>query len=222
MVEIRAQAASARRGALDRIERADCLTAAVLHERYLEDVFRYVLRRVPRWEEAQDITAQVFAAAFVGLPRFRGDCSPYLWLLGIARRQIAAALRRRAARPETLASELPAALPGRGAGEAGSDADPLWAELAAAEGPEAALMRAEAQRVLRELVAGLPADQQEALMLHYMEQLSVAEIAVVMGRSPTSVKGLVQRARATLHRQGRAYFLVDEDTNDERARANEK
>src|SRR5438270_414917 len=108
MAGIRAQAASARMGALDRMDRADWLTAAVLHERYLEDVFRYVLRRVPRWEEAQDITAQVFAAA-------------------------------------------------------------------------------------------------------------VAEIAVVMGRSATSVKGLLQRARAALQRRGRSYFLGDEDTNDERA-----
>src|SRR5207253_1579137 len=82
------------------------VTAAGLHERYLEDVFRYVLRRVPRREEAEDITAEVFAAAFAGLPRFRGQCPPYLWLLGIARRQIAIALRRRVARRETLASEL--------------------------------------------------------------------------------------------------------------------
>src|SRR5207247_9221243 len=126
MAGIRAQAASARMGALDRMDRADWVTAAVLHERYLEDVFRYVLRRVPRWEEAQDITAQVFAAAFVGLPRFRGDCSPYLWLLGIARRQIAAALRRRAARPESLVSELAGASPAQAPGEPAGDADPLW------------------------------------------------------------------------------------------------
>jgi DNA-directed RNA polymerase specialized sigma24 family protein len=53
-----------------------------------------VSRRVPGQEEAEDITAEVFAAAFVGLPRFRGHCPPYLWLLGIARRKIADALRR--------------------------------------------------------------------------------------------------------------------------------
>src|SRR5205814_1736758 len=108
---------------------------------------------------------EVFAAAAVGLPRFRGDCPPYLWLLSIARRQIARAQRRRAARRETLASEL---------------ADPtLWEALAAVEGPESAVMRAEARRVLGELVARLNPDQREALMLKHMERLSVAEIAVV-------------------------------------------
>src|SRR5438128_2125312 len=134
---------SAPAGAYHRMNPADWATATALYERYLEDVFRYVLRRVPRQEEAEDITVQVFTAAFEGLPRFRGQCSPYLWLLGIARRQIAAALRQRAARRETLASEL---------ADEGLGADPIWEALVLVEGPEAALMRAEAWRVLHELV----------------------------------------------------------------------
>src|SRR5438132_6978845 len=75
-------------GVLDRMSEADWITAGVLHERYLKDVLHYVLRRVPRPEEAEDITAEVFAAAFVALPRFRGHCPPYLWLLSIARHKI--------------------------------------------------------------------------------------------------------------------------------------
>jgi RNA polymerase sigma-70 factor (ECF subfamily) len=170
-------------------------SAAELHERHLEDVFRYVLRRVASQEEAEDITAEVFTAAFVGLPRFRGQCPPALWLLSIARRKIIDARRRRASRRETLASEL--------------DEAALHDALVAVEGPEAAVMRTEARRVLGELVAQLGADQREALLLHYMEGLTVADIAVVMGRSPASVKSLLQRARATLHHRGRGYFLGD-------------
>jgi RNA polymerase sigma-70 factor (ECF subfamily) len=176
-----------------------------LHERYLREIFRYVLRRVPRREEAEDITAQVFAAAYEALPRYRGDCPIQLWLLGIARRKVAVALRRRAARRETLVSELAAA----------GDPDPVWAALAATEGPEAALFRSEARRIVRELLAHLTADQREALLLQYVEQLAVAEIALVMERSPASVTGLLQRARATLFRRGRAYFL-DETEETER------
>ena len=198
---ISSQPLDASAGALDRMDRAEWATAAVLHERYMKDVLRYVLRRVPQREEAEDITAQVFAAAFQSLPRFRGQCSPYLWLLGIARRKIADSLRRRESRRETLASEL--------ADEAVA-ADPIWEALAAVEGPEAAIMRAEARWVLGELVAGLIPDQREALMLQYVEQLSVGEIAHVMGRSPGSVKGLLERAKAALYHRGRAYFLGDD------------
>jgi len=183
--------------AREQMDRADETTAAGLHERYLEDVFRYVLRRVLRVEEAEDITAEVFAAAAAGLPRFRSQCPPYLWLLSIARRQIARARRRHVARRETLVSELADGEP---------EAIALWEALTAVEGPEAALMRAEARRVLAELVGQLTPDQREALMLQYVEQLSVADIGLVMGRSPGSVKGLLERARATLYRRGRAYF----------------
>jgi RNA polymerase sigma-70 factor (ECF subfamily) len=174
-------------------------------------VFLYVLRRVPQREEAEDITAQVFAAAFAGLPQFRGRCSPYLWLLGIARRQIAAALRRQAVRRETLVSELPPhAVPG-----AVSAGEPLWTSPADADSPEAALMRAEARLVLGSLVAQLTAEQREALMLQYVEQLCVAEIAVVMERTPQSVYSLLKRARAMLYKRGRSYFLEAEVESDE-------
>jgi RNA polymerase sigma-70 factor (ECF subfamily) len=177
---------------------ADRITAAELHARYLTEVFRYILRRVPRREEAEDITAQVFAAAFAALPRFRGQCAPHLWLLGIARRQIAAALRRRAARRESLASEL---------AEGIWETESLWAGVDRVEGPETAVMRAEARQVLHELVAALNTDQQEALLLQYVERLSVAEIAVVMGRSPAAVYSLLKRARAAIYKRGQGYFL---------------
>src|SRR5438270_10523096 len=176
---------------------ADWATAAALHERYLDDVFRDVLRRVPSVPEAEDITAEVFAAAAAGLARFQRQVSPYLWLLGIARRKIADSLRRRAVRREMLHSELADNAP---------SSDPLWETLIAVEGPEAALVRAEARRVVQDLVADLSPDQREAVLLQYMERLPVAEIAVVLGRSLASVKSLLKRARATLYRRGQSYF----------------
>jgi RNA polymerase sigma-70 factor, ECF subfamily len=201
---VRSQETYGALGAVDRMSRVDRATIAALYQRHLKEVFHYVVRRVPQIEEAEDITADVFAAAAAALPRFRNECPASLWLLSIARRQIALA-RRRAARRETLASEL---------AHDAADAEALWESLSAAEGPERAVMRAEARRVLAELVSRLNADQREALMLHYLEQLSVADIAVVMGRSPGSVKGLLQRARAALYHHGRSYFVGEEKESD--------
>lgn len=196
------QAVQRRAGFFERMPRAEEITAAELHERYLEDVYRYVWQRVRAADAADDITAEVFAAATAGLARFRGQCPPYLWLLAIARRQIALARRRRLSRRETLASEL---------GDVVTDATALWEALEAVEGPEKAVLRAEARRVLDGLVAELSPDQREALMLLYMEKLSVAEIAVVMRRSPGAVSNLLNRARAALYRRGRAYFLGEDE-----------
>jgi RNA polymerase sigma-70 factor (ECF subfamily) len=189
------------------VDGADLAALTVLQERYLREVFRYVLRRVPRQEEAEDITAEVFASAFAALPQFRGQCPPYLWLLSIARRKIIDARRRRMARRETLASEL--------AHEARVAAE-IWQGLPAPGGPESELTQAEARRVLRELIAELNPDQQEALSLKYWEGLSIAEIATVMGRSPSAVTSLLHRARMALFRSGRGYFLgEDEETSHE-------
>lgn len=206
----RSQGACARIGAIEPPAGAEWSILVDLHGRYLREIFRYVLRRIPSREEAEDITAQVFTAAYEALPRFRGQCPVQLWLLGIARRKVALALRRRAGRREMLASELPDA----------ASLDPIWSDLAATEGPEVALVRAEARRIMQELLRHLAPDQREAILLQYVEQLSVAEIAEVMGRSPTSVTGLLQRARATLFRRGRSYFLDESEQGDhERADA---
>jgi RNA polymerase sigma-70 factor (ECF subfamily) len=198
----KAQAMDARMGSRSGVDRPEPLTAAALHERYLDAVYDYVVQRVPSIEDAEDVTAEVFAAAAAGLSRFRGQCPPYLWLLSIARRQIARARRRWAVRRETLASELSSDPPHAAA---------LWEALAAVEGPEAAVVRAEAGRTLERLLSQLCPDQREALALQYMERLSVAEIAVVMARSPASVKSLLQRARATLLKTGRSYFAGEEE-----------
>src|SRR5262245_59039923 len=104
-------------GVRERMNEADWITAGVLHERYLKEILQYILRRVPRQEEAEDITAEVFAAAFTALPRFRGQSPPYLWLLSIARHKIVDWRRRRSARRETLASEL---------GDKAEDAEESW------------------------------------------------------------------------------------------------
>lgn len=195
-------------GVHDRMNEADWITAGVLHQRYLKDILHYVLRRVSRQEEAEDITAEVFAAAFVALPRFRGQCPPYLWLLSIARHKIVDWRRRRSARRETLASEL-----GHKAGDAAESWEQavLDAGEAATDAPQAALEREESRRVLHALMAELNGDQREALVLKYGERLSRAEIAVVMGRSPAAVNSLLQRARAALYDRGRGYFLDDNE-----------
>ena len=170
------------------------LTAEALQERYLDDVFRYVTRRLARREEAEDVTAEVFAAAFAALPRFRGDCPPRLWLLGIARRKVADVLRRRKTRPETLACEMAAS-------------EEALCRALTTDGPEVALQRAERWRIVRELLAGLKEEQREALLLRYVEGLDTAEVALVLGRSPAAANSLLQRARASLFRRGRDFFL---------------
>ena len=170
------------------------LTTPELTQQYMATIYGYIARRIPQRQEAEDLTAEVFATAFESLSRFRGQGSVRAWLLGIARHKIIDYFRRLKARPEMVSSDMD-----------------FVATIATnvATGPEESLQRAEARRVLRQLLSQLTPEQQEALLLQYEEELSVAEIARVMRRSPAAVTGLLQRARAMIFRLGSDHFLGD-------------
>jgi hypothetical protein len=61
------------------------------------------------------------------------------------------------------------------------------------DGPEQAVIRNETVAELRRCVTALPHDQQECVRLRFLQELSVAETAAVMGRSDSAVKGLTHR-----------------------------
>ncbi len=168
-------------------------TAEALHQRYLADVYASVARRVPNRQEAEDITAEVFVAAFTALPRQKPLHHPYPWLLGIARRKITDYHRRQSrkeGRTSALADDFP------------SPASDL---------PEAIFERDERLRLVRAMLTRLPANQREALLLHYVEGLSQAEVALVLGRSPAAINSLLQRVRAAVYKQGQDYSLGESE-----------
>ena len=170
---------------------------ASLHARYLQAVFSYVSLRVPDPTEAEDITAEVFAAALVALPEYRGEGGHYAWLIGVARRKIVDSARRRRHRRELLDTEL---------NDEERQAVAILLATDVGQLPEEAIQHAEARQVMRKLLGALPEPQREALLLQVVERLSIREIARVIGRSEAAANSLLQRARAALFRHGRGYF----------------
>ncbi len=176
------------------------LSATDLQRRYLSTVFRYVAARIVGGTEAEDITADVFSAAFQRLgacpkPAATGDDDPVrAWLFGIARRKLADAYRRRTRRPEVA---LDATVP----------ASPHFA-------PEVQLLADEAAHTLRTILDTLPEMQREALRLKYVEELSLEEMGWVLGKSPGAVGQLLHRARQTVRLRGAGYFTDLSDNED--------
>src|SRR5262245_51013821 len=165
-----------------------------LHHEAVDPVFGYLSLRCSRREEAEDLTAEVFAAAVTSIDRFRGEARVVTWLVAIARRKLLDARRRQRRHPELLQCDMN-----------GSGAE--WAALEvlpdATGSPEALLERREDLAGIRRLVLQLPELQREALWLRCVDQLSLAEIARVLHRSENAVKGLLRRARQTvLERSG--------------------
>lgn len=149
------------------------------------EVYHYALRRLSRTQDAEDVAAEVYVAALE--TRWHPNLEARPWLLGIARRKVVDRLRLRQRRPETplqQAHEL----------------------LCTTASPEVDALRAEAIATIRALVLALPELQREALLLQTAEELSVKEIAQVMGKSPSAVNSLLGRARETLRLKGGPYF----------------
>ena len=153
--------------------RRDPRRFAEIYEANFARVYAYVARRVPRREEAEDVTAEVFQHALAGLGSFEWQGAPFIaWLLGIASNLVAK--RWKGVKEEVPIDEL---------------------ELAVN------VVQAEQQALFVQLLKRLPADQKRVIELRFFEQRSIREIAREMGRSEGAIKQLQFRALETLRRQ---------------------
>jgi RNA polymerase sigma-70 factor (ECF subfamily) len=165
-----------------------------LYRKYLAQVYAFALYELADHHAAEDATERVFLRALAAIPRFREQARPEdgpeastfrVWLFRIARNVIANEQRTRRRRP---AASLDVAL---GAGLA--IADPANVESQAAARDEAA----EALRA----VQALPDDRRRALLLRFVDEMSTAEIAAVLGRSEGAVRVLIHRALGAVARE---------------------
>ena len=135
------------------------------------------------WSEANELAQDVFAEAWLGRGRFRGDPGDERavgrWLAGIAVNLLRAARRRRAKREPRL-------------GDAGRDGGsaPM---VESAEDPGA-----ERLRRLREAIEELPERERAVVQAFYLEETSTARVAALLGTSERAVEGLLRRARERL------------------------
>jgi RNA polymerase sigma-70 factor, ECF subfamily len=164
-----------------------------LYRKYLAQVYAFALYELADHHAAEDATERTFLRALAALPRFREqarvedgpDASTFrVWLFRIARNVVAN--DRRAARRRPAAS-LDVAL---GAGLAIADASDLESD---------AVTRDEAAIALR-AVRALPDDRRRALVLRFVDEMSTAEIAGVLGRSEGAVRVLIHRALGSVAR----------------------
>jgi len=164
-----------------------------LYRRYLAQVYSYAYYELGDHHDAEDATERTFLAALTSLHRFRERARPAdgegastfrVWLFRIARNAVANQ-RRHARRHPTAPLE----------------AAPLVADPLDVEGRVAA--RDEAAAAWR-AVGRLPADRRRAIVLRFVDEMSTAEIAGVLGRSEGAVRVLIHRAlRAVARELGR-------------------
>lgn len=147
-----------------------------LVHRYERRIHGFLFQTLGHDADAREATQDTFVRAFQAIHRFDPGRCFASWLFTIARRKGIDCFRAR--------------LPGEGEM---NDEEP------AGEDPsELAARQDEIKNLWRRARASLPEAQFQALWLRYAEDMDIAQIAHVLGKTPTYVKVLLFRARNTL------------------------
>jgi RNA polymerase sigma-70 factor, ECF subfamily len=154
----------------------DSACFADLYELNFERVYAYVLKRVRNRAEAEDVTAEVFHQALANLKRFEWRGIPFAaWLFRIAA-NLMSDRRQRSGREVTDDSGT----------------------TKSAQVSQAEIEEVEQRATLFRLVDGLPAQQRRVVVLRFVEQKSIKEVAREVRKTEGAVKQLQFRALTSL------------------------
>lgn len=148
-----------------------------LYRRHFDQIFRYVLARVGEQALAEDLTGDVFVSVLEALERYEDRGVPFsAWLYKIANARVIDHWRR--------------------AHWAGGSIDAERVSIAV-DAPSGDVL---AYKFLAESLKKLTSEQQEVIVLKFIEGYSIAEVAQRTGRSIGAIKSLQHRALASLAR----------------------
>jgi len=150
---------------------------AELYEDNFERVYAYVVRRVGDRAETEDLTSEVFHHALLNLKRYEWRGIPFAaWLYRIAANLISDRWQRKGR--EDVAD------------------NPEQIESAKAKNTE--IEEVERRATLFRLVGTLPAEQQRVVVLRFVEEKSIKEVAQEIRKTEGAVKQLQFRALSSL------------------------
>lgn len=167
-------------GELVELAKHDKQAFGELYERYVKKIYSYVYYRTGNQHDAEDLTARVFFRAMGHIETYTERGVPFqAWLYRIAHNLVANWHRDKGRR-----KIIPL--------------DEFVASSLRAESPDKSAEDAEEQDRLMAAIRRLPEDRQQLLLLKFVEQLSNAEIGVIMDRTEGAIKSLYHRTLTAL------------------------
>jgi RNA polymerase sigma-70 factor, ECF subfamily len=171
---------------VERAQAGDSEAFGLIYDRYVDTVFRFVYFRVGNRQLAEDLTADTFLRALKRIGSFTWQGRDLgAWLVTIARNLVADHFKSGRYRLEVTTGDV-------------LDAD---REDRGPEGsPEAAVVDHITNVALLGAVKQLNPEQQECIVLRFLQGFSVAETAQAMGKNEGAIKALQYRAVRALAR----------------------
>ncbi|GAA2259445.1 sigma-70 family RNA polymerase sigma factor [Streptomyces amakusaensis] len=170
---------------MELVERAQAGEAEAfgrLYDQYSDTVYRYIYYRVGGKATAEDLTSETFLRALRRISTFTWQGRDFgAWLVTIARNLVADHFKSSRFRLEVTTGEM-------------LDANEVE------RSPEDSVLESLSNAALLEAVRKLNPQQQECVTLRFLQGLSVAETARVMGKNEGAIKTLQYRAVRTLAR----------------------
>jgi RNA polymerase sigma-70 factor, ECF subfamily len=170
---------------MELVERAQAGEAEAfgrLYDQYSDTVYRYIYYRVGGKATAEDLTSETFLRALRRISTFTWQGRDFgAWLVTIARNLVADHFKSSRFRLEVTTGEM-------------LDANEVE------RSPEDSVLESLSNAALLEAVRRLNPQQQECVTLRFLQGLSVAETARVMGKNEGAIKTLQYRAVRTLAR----------------------
>ncbi|WP_433233948.1 sigma-70 family RNA polymerase sigma factor (plasmid) [Micromonospora sp. CA-248260] len=164
-----------------RAQAGDAEAFGLVYDRYVDQVFRFVYRRVLDRATAEDLTSETFLRALRNLTSFRRPGGDFgAWVTTIAR-NLVINWQRSHQRRERPVAEL-------------RDAAPV--DLVPST--EAAVVATLTREALLAGIAQLNPVQRQCITLRYLRELSIEETAQVLGKTPAAIKAVQYKALKAL------------------------
>lgn len=161
-----------------RAQRGDAQAFALLYDRHLDAIYRYMNLRVTTQEQAEDLTEDVFLRAWQALGSY-SPAQPFLhWLYRIAHNLVVDDHRRKAHQNTSID-----ALEDAGYQLPGHDPSPLQTVLAQEEA-----------QALRTALATMTPEEQTLLTLRFTEDMPFHAVAAILQKSEGACRVLQHRA----------------------------
>lgn len=146
-----------------------------LYDHYHTSVYRFLYYRLGSVALAEDLTSETFFRALRSMGSFRWQGKDFgAWLMTIARNLTADHYKSGRTRLEYATEDM-------------------GAHDSTTEGPETSVLASLTNEALLAALKNLPTEQQECLIMRFLQGLSIAETAKVLGRSDGAVKQLQLR-----------------------------